>query len=65
MWLRRFHLSTMFTTELERRKGITIQSLHLNLQQSQEALRYFEEQGQHHQSHPRKERAIEEKLMKA
>ena len=55
----------MFTTELERRKGITIQSLHLNLQQSQEALRYYEEQGQHHQSHPRKERAIEEKLMKA
>ena len=55
-----FHLNTVFTTGLERTRRI--KDLHLNLQQSQEALADHQEQGQ---SHPQRERVIKEKLKMA
>ena len=49
--MRCFHLNTMYTNWLERTRRI--KGLHLNLQQSQEALADHQEQGQHHhESHP-------------
>ena len=52
-----FNLNTMFTTRLERMKRI--KSLHLNLQQSQEALAVHQEQGQHyHRSHPKRKEPL-------
>ena len=55
-----FHLNTVFTTGLKRMRGIN--SLHLNLQQSQEVPADYKEQGQyHHRSHPHRK----EKLKKS